>query len=147
MKNRNPYTTPEITIAEVKTENTTNIKAKSATSGWEILNKNGGIISACGVWINTTGSPTIQDTINTDSLKNLSFNSELDSLYYSTTYYVRAYANNGAGTGYGNEISIRRICWSKSPNPTIEDNKTQVGRGSGSFESDLTGLDKNIYFS
>jgi hypothetical protein len=33
MKNRNPYTTPEITIAEVKTENTTNIKAKSATSG------------------------------------------------------------------------------------------------------------------
>ncbi len=34
------------------------------------------------------------------------FTSDLVNLTANTTYYVRAYANNSAGTGYGNEISF-----------------------------------------
>jgi uncharacterized protein (TIGR02145 family) len=100
------FTTKEITLAEVETANITNITAKSATSGGEILDKNGGIISACGVCLNKNGTPTLEDTITSDSLENLTFTSNLDSLKYNTSYYVRAYATNEAGTAYGNQISF-----------------------------------------
>ncbi|MBN1446444.1 MAG: fibrobacter succinogenes major paralogous domain-containing protein, partial [Bacteroidetes bacterium] len=36
-----------------------------------------------------------------------SFTSNITGLAENTTYYVRAYATNGIGTGYGNEVSFR----------------------------------------
>ena len=38
-------------------------------------------------------------------------------------------------------ILSRGVCWSKETNPTLADNKTVDGTGSGNFSSDLTGLD------
>src|SRR5690606_35280828 len=35
-----------------------------------------------------------------------SFSSNINNLELSTTYYVRAYATNSAGTGYGNQVAI-----------------------------------------
>ena len=35
------------------------------------------------------------------------FASQLDGLSGNTTYYVRAYATNSAGTAYGNELSFK----------------------------------------
>lgn len=40
----------------------------------------------------------------------------------------------------GAEVTVRGICWSTSPNPTIASNKTNDGKGSGSFTSLVTGL-------
>ena len=37
-------------------------------------------------------------------------------------------------------VTSRGVCWSTSPNPTINDNKTTDGTGSGSFTSNITGL-------
>lgn len=37
-------------------------------------------------------------------------------------------------------ISVRGICWSTSPNPTIANSKTMDGNGTGSFSRTLTGL-------
>jgi len=37
-------------------------------------------------------------------------------------------------------ITSRGVCWSVNPSPTILDNKTEDGSGSGSFKSSLTGL-------
>jgi uncharacterized protein (TIGR02145 family) len=37
-------------------------------------------------------------------------------------------------------ITARGVCWSKSSNPTIADNKTSDGSGAGSFSSEITGL-------
>ena len=46
----------------------------------------------------------------------------------------------------GNELSARGVCWSTSPNPTIEDNHTIDGEGKGSFESDISGLTANVTY-
>ncbi len=41
---------------------------------------------------------------------------------------------------------IRGVCWSTSPEPTINDNKTIDGTGSGVYQSVLTGLTKNTNY-
>lgn len=41
----------------------------------------------------------------------------------------------------GGEVQSRGICWSKNENPTIEDSKTINGKGSGTFTTELTGLE------
>ena len=40
----------------------------------------------------------------------------------------------------GANVTARGVCWSASPNPTINDSKTTDGRGTGSFTSNITGL-------
>lgn len=40
----------------------------------------------------------------------------------------------------GASVTARGVCWSTSPNPTIADNHTSDGSGTGSFTSNITGL-------
>ncbi|MBT4338344.1 MAG: hypothetical protein HOD63_07130 [Bacteroidetes bacterium] len=43
-------------------------------------------------------------------------------------------------------ITERGVCWSKQQNPTVSDNKTANGAGTGSFVSELTQLDMNTTY-
>jgi len=43
-------------------------------------------------------------------------------------------------TDGGSPVTARGVCWSTSSNPTIADNKTSEGTGTGSFTSAITGL-------
>ena len=44
-------------------------------------------------------------------------------------------------------VTSRGVCWSTSPNPTINDNKTEDGSGTGSYTSNLANLTENtIYY-
>ena len=54
----------------------------------------------------------------------------------------------GNVTSEGNlDVTARGVCWSTSPNPTITDNKTTNGSGTGSFTSNITGLaDGTTYY-
>jgi len=56
----------------------------------------------------TNENPTIEDNKTELGTKNTigNFTSELSNLLDNTTYYVRAYATNIAGTAYGNEINF-----------------------------------------
>ena len=63
-----------------------------------------------------------------------------------TTSVVSDITTNSATSG-GNvtlqgssTVTARGVCWSTSQNPTISDNKTYDGTGTGSFTSSLTGL-------
>jgi len=51
-------------------------------------------------------------------------------------------AQSGGDVTYiaGVSITARGVCWSDSPNPTISDNFTTDGTGSGTFTSNITGL-------
>ncbi|MFZ4726543.1 MAG: formylglycine-generating enzyme family protein, partial [Paludibacter sp.] len=51
----------------------------------------------------TSSSPTITNSKTTDGIGTGTFTSSLTGLTAGTTYYLRAYATNSAGTGYGNE--------------------------------------------
>jgi uncharacterized protein (TIGR02145 family) len=84
----------------------TDITSSSATSGGNISDDGGVAITARGVCWNTSGSPSITDSKTNDGSGNGSFSSELTGLSENTTYYVRAYATNSYGTGYGQEINF-----------------------------------------
>ena len=46
----------------------------------------------------------------------------------------------------GFDITARGVCWGTKPNPTINDNKTNDGNGTGSFTSNLTNLTENTTY-
>jgi hypothetical protein len=51
-----------------------------------------------------------------------------------------ATSGGAVSTDGGAEITAKGVCWSMSQNPTITDNTTSDGSGTGSFISSITGL-------
>jgi pectinesterase len=84
----------------------TNVMVVSAEGGGEVTDWGGDSVVARGVCWNTTGNPTIADSTSEDGSDLGTYMSFLYPLEESTTYYVRAYATNSTGTGYGNQISF-----------------------------------------
>ncbi|SEB06441.1 Protein of unknown function [Flavobacterium gillisiae] len=78
--------------------------------GGNIYNDGGATISSRGVcWSNTTTSPTITSPKTIDGTGIGAFTSSITSLTPRTTYYVRAYATNSAGTAYGDTFSFTTV--------------------------------------
>ena len=94
-----PVQLPTLTTSAVSS--LTNI---SATSGGNITDDGGANITTRGVCYSINTNPTTADNITNDGNGSGSFTSNLSGLTASTTYYVRAYATNSAGTAYGNEL-------------------------------------------
>ncbi len=166
-----------IGLAEVTTASITNIAGTTATGGGDVINNGGGNVASRGVCWSTSPNPTIDDDHTNDGGGVGTFTSNITGLLNGTTYYVKAYATNEAGTAYGQEVSFttidyagittdavtnitsttatgggnvtsegggnvsaRGVCWSTSPNPTISDDHTTDGSGTGTFTSSITGL-------
>jgi uncharacterized protein (TIGR02145 family) len=87
----------------------TNITNTTAISGGSITDDKGFTITARGVCWNTNQNPTITDTMTNDGAGKDSFVSSLTNLSPNTIYYIRAYAINSSGTGYGNQISFKTL--------------------------------------
>ena len=85
----------------VNTNDVSEITENSAVCGGDFMS--GSSVTAKGVCWNTYGYPTIDDNKTNCGSGNQSFVSELTGLKPVTTYYVRAYATNEAGTRYGEE--------------------------------------------
>jgi len=89
------------------TSTISNITLNSASSGGNITNDGGDAITARGIVWNTSTSPTTSlATKTTDGTGLGNFSSNLTNLIPSSSYFIRAYATNGIGTGYGNELSF-----------------------------------------
>ncbi|MBM2815198.1 MAG: hypothetical protein HW421_1960 [Ignavibacteria bacterium] len=99
-------------IPTLTTTSISNISDNSANCGGRINNENN--IENRGVCWNTTGNPTINDSYTTDGTGSGTFTSSISGLSPSTKYFVRAYATNRAGTGYGQEMNFRTL--SSEPN-------------------------------
>lgn len=90
------------TVPTVTTSQVTNITQTSATCGGNVTSHGGSSVTARGVcWSTTNSNPTISNSHTTDGLGTGSFTSSMTNLLPGTTYYVRAYATNSVGTGYG----------------------------------------------
>src|SRR5664280_2196449 len=100
------FTTTPIVLATLTTTAISSVTLTTAVSGGNITSDGNGAITARGVCWATTAAPTITNSVTTDSIGAGSFTSKLTGLLTATTYYVRAYATNSAGTAYGNEISF-----------------------------------------
>jgi hypothetical protein len=85
------------------------IAATTATSGGTITSTGNAAITAKGVCWSTVTQPTTADGKTTDGTGTNSYVSSLTGLLPFTTYFVRSYATNLAGTGYGNELSFKTL--------------------------------------
>jgi len=104
--NKVEWTKPILTTKEV-----IEITQYTAVSGGEITDDSGLKISVRGVcWNNEPNhEPTINDDKTEDGSGSESFNSILTDLIPGTTYFVRAYAKNSIGVGYGSTISFTTL--------------------------------------
>lgn len=94
-------TTSNPTVPTVTTNNVSNITTTSATCGGNVTSAGNGTVSARGVCWSTLSNPTISNSHTTNGTGTGTFTSSLTGLTPNTTYYVRAYATNEAGTAYG----------------------------------------------
>ena len=93
-----------INLPVVETLSVSNINVVYALSGGNITNEGGAPVTACGVCWSDEHYPDIEDSKTTDSTVTGSFTSAITGLNHNTIYYLRAYATNKGGTGYGNEL-------------------------------------------
>ena len=105
----------------VETGAVENITLTFATCGGNVVSDCGADVTERGVCWSTSQNPTINDNITTNGNGTGTFTSDLINLTANTTYYVRAYANNSAGTGYGNEISFTTL--KDIVKPTVKTNE------------------------
>ena len=105
----------------VETGAVENITLNFATCGGNVVSDCGADVTERGVCWSTSPNPTINDNITTNGNGTGTFTSNLINLTANTTYYVRAYANNSAGTGYGNEISFTTL--KDIVKPTVKTNE------------------------
>jgi uncharacterized protein (TIGR02145 family) len=94
-------TLPVLTTTEVIA-----VTQTTATSGGVITSDGGFTVTERGVCWSTSQSPTFADNKTTDGTGAGSFTSAITGLTANTTYYVRAYATNSKGTGYGSVMSF-----------------------------------------
>lgn len=80
----------------------------------------------------TTITPILGASIITKSPSNITFNS--------------AVSGGNITSDGGSPVTARGVCWSTNSSPTIANNKTTDGSGSGSFTSSLTGLTANTTY-
>ena len=95
-------------LANVTTQDVTDIAITTATGNGNITDLGTPDPSAYGVCWNTSGTPTISDGVadNGAASSTGAYTVSMTSLSANTTYYVRAYATNTAGTNYGAEVSF-----------------------------------------
>jgi len=97
-----PPTAPAVTTAAL-----TSITTSSATTGGTILTNGNAAITKSGiVWSKTNATPTLTDSIITSTAISGSFTINLTSLDFNTVYYIRAFATNSVGTGYGDVVTL-----------------------------------------
>ena len=100
------FTTAAIVAPTLTTTAISATTLTTASSGGNISTDGGAAVTARGVCWATTANPTVSNDKTTDGTGNGLFTSNLTGLTPGTTYFVRAYATNTAGTAYGNEISF-----------------------------------------
>jgi len=106
--------------AAVTTTAASAITDTSATSGGEVTTDGGSPVTARGVCWDTTANPTISGNHTTDGSGTGIFTSSLTGLAANTTYHVRAYATNGNGTYYGEDLQFTTLCGIINTLPFVE---------------------------
>ena len=95
-----------ITAPTVTTTEVVNIAQTNATCGGNVTSDGGATVTVRGVCWSTAINPTTASSHTTDGSGTGGYLSSITGLTANTTYYVRAYATNSAGTSYGNEKSF-----------------------------------------
>ena len=91
--------------------NVGDVNPTSATATCEVTSDGGASVTARGVCWGTSSGPTLADSHTSNGVGIGAFSCSMTGLTPNTTYYVRPYAVNGAGTAYGEEVTFTTPCW------------------------------------
>ncbi len=94
------------TIPVLTTLSISAISDSTVNSGGTISSDGGARISVRGVCWSTAKNPTVADFVSLDGSGSGSFISSVTGIVPDIMYYLRAYATNSVGTGYGAEFSF-----------------------------------------
>lgn len=93
-------------LPTVRTKDIYSVSSDWAIIDGEVVSHGSSAVSAYGVCWSTNPTPTINDNKTVDGSGDSTFFSQINNLTVNTTYYVRAYATNSYGTGYGDTVSF-----------------------------------------
>jgi len=96
-------------IPVVTTLTPSSITGFSANAGGEVVASGASSVTERGTCWNTTGYPQVGDNHTNDGSGTGSFNSKITGLTLQTNYYVRAYALNSHGIGYGDQKTFTTL--------------------------------------
>lgn len=98
---------PPPTVPVMSTTALTNITTSSATTGGTILTNGNAAVTQSGIVMSrTNATPTLTDSVIAGSTSSGSFTTNLTGLDFNRTYYIRAFATNSVGTGYGDVLTL-----------------------------------------
>ncbi|HZK97283.1 MAG TPA: SusF/SusE family outer membrane protein [Prolixibacteraceae bacterium] len=117
---------PTLTTAAI-----TAITGNSAAGGGNVTVIGGAEVTARGVCFGIAHNPTIADGKTSNDKGAGAFESALTSLKGNTVYYVRAYATNSAGTGYGPEVTFTTLIDMPVVTSTVVTGITKISAISG----------------
>lgn len=122
---------PSVTTPTVITSNVSNITSNSAICGGEVTNDGGAEETERGICWSTNTNPTINNSHVAEGTGTGEFTAEMYGLDANTTYHVRAYATNEAGTAYGLDKTFTTLSGGGGPThddyftiESLEDNNT-----------------------
>lgn len=98
-----------VNIPTIFTQEVSDITGSGVTVKANIIADGGADVTARGVCWSTSAKPTISDSKTEDGSGVGEFSSSITGLDPETTFYVRAYATNSAGTAYGEERSFKTL--------------------------------------
>jgi hypothetical protein len=127
----------EVQIPVLSTSMVSNITGTTANGGGNITSDGGSTITVRGICWSTGTAPSITDNKTTNGKGVGSFKGTISGLIPVSMYYVRAYATNSAGTGYGMSISFTTI-------PVAVGESYQGGKVAYILEPGDSGYDANV---
>lgn len=96
-----------LSFPTVTTQAVTNIASTSGDGNGTLVNTGGSAVTARGfVYSSVNSQPTLADTVVSSGTATGTYTITMSPLSSTTTYYVRAYATNAIGTGYGDTVTF-----------------------------------------
>jgi hypothetical protein len=96
-------------IPSLVTINITELTTTSLTSGGLVFSSGGDTVRSRGICVGTAINPQVHDSSAIKTVSGTgtgSYTSTVSGLMPGTTYYIRAYATNVVGPGYGNQYVV-----------------------------------------
>jgi len=98
-----------VSLSSVITGNVTSITSSSSAVAGSVITDGGSPVTSRGIAYGTTTNPTISGNTVSAGSGTGNFTANLNELTPNTTYYVRAYATNSAGTAYGDNVTFKTL--------------------------------------
>jgi hypothetical protein len=114
-----------------------------------VISDGGAFVSARGVCWSLSPDPTIAGNHTTDGSDTGSFVSIITGLTPYTQYYLRAYATNSVGTGYGNELTFTTITLPTVTTDSVTDitQNTATSGGNVTFDGGSPVIERGVCWS